>query len=157
MSESTVDSGDVGVIAYVVPDPNFDSLRGTTRPFDPTTDGPARQLSTCALLGVATTNDDTKRINFISIQQQQGIYADGYEPTPLRTGYEQIVAQRTSSIFASAAEDDGRVIAVDEYGITVEYANGETTSYQMGKIHGSAAGTHYPHVIISDLKAGDTL
>ncbi len=156
VSESTVDSGDVGVIAYVVPDPNFDSLRGTTRPFDPTTDGPARQLSTCALLGVATTNDDTKRINFISIQQQQGIYADGYEPTPLRTGYEQIVAQRTSSIFASAAEDDGRVVAVDEYGITVEYANGETTSYQMGKIHGSAAGTHYPHVIISDLKAGDT-
>ena len=156
VSESTVDSGDVGVIAYTVPDPNFDSMRGTTRPFDPTTDGPARQLSTCALLGVATTNDDTKRINFISIQQQQGIYADGYEPTPLRTGMEQILAQRTSSIFASAAEDDGRVIAVDDNGITVEYANGETTSYQMGKIHGSAAGTHYPHMIVSDLKAGDT-
>ncbi|WDS62204.1 RNA polymerase beta subunit [Pseudomonas phage D6] len=156
VSESTVDSGDVGVIAYLTPDANFDSMRGTTRPFDPTTDGPARQLSTCALLGVATTNDDTKRINFISIQQQQGIYADGYEPTPLRTGYEQIVAQRTSSIFASAAEDDGKVIAVDEYGITVEYANGETTSYQMGKIHGSAAGTNYPHSIISDLKVGDT-
>lgn len=156
VSESTVDSGDVGVIAYVVPDPNFDSMRGTTRPFDPTTDGPARQLSTSALLGVATTNDDTKRINFISIQQQQAIYADGYEPTPLRTGYEQIVAQRTSSIFASAAEDDGKVVAADEFGITVEYANGETTSYQMGKIHGSAAGTHYPHSIITDLKPGDT-
>lgn len=156
ISESTVDSGDVGVIAYTVPDANFSSMRGTTRPFDPTTDGPARQLSTCALLGVATTNDDTKRINFISIQQQQGIYADGYEPTPLRTGYEQIVAQRTSSIFASSAEDDGKVIAVDEHGITVEYANGETTSYQMGKIHGSAAGVHYPHHIVSDLKAGDT-
>jgi hypothetical protein len=156
VSESTVDSGDVGVIAYLTPDANFNSMRGTTRPFDPTTDGPARQLSTCALLGVATTNDDTKRINFISIQQQQGIYADGYEPTPLRTGYEQIVAQRTSSIFASAAEDDGKVVSVDDYGITVEYANGETTSYQMGKIHGSAAGTHYPHSIISDLKAGDS-
>uniref|UniRef100_A0AB39CDE8 DNA-directed RNA polymerase n=1 Tax=Pseudomonas phage RVTF4 TaxID=3236931 RepID=A0AB39CDE8_9VIRU len=156
ISESTVDSGDVGVIAYLTPDANFSGMRGTTRPFDPTTDGPARQLSTCALLGVATTNDDTKRINFISIQQQQGIYADGYEPTPLRTGYEQIVAQRTSSIFASAAEDDGKVIAVSEHGITVEYANGETTSYQMGKIHGSAAGVHYPHSIVSDLKAGDT-
>lgn len=156
ISESTVDSGDVGVIAYLTPDANFSGMRGTTRPFDPTTDGPARQLSTCALLGVATTNDDTKRINFISIQQQQGIYADGYEPTPLRTGYEQIVAQRTSSIFASAAEDDGKVTAVSEHGITVEYANGETTSYQMGKIHGSAAGVHYPHSIVSDLKVGDT-
>lgn len=156
ISESTVDSGDVGVIAYLTPDANFSGMRGTTRPFDPTKDGPARQLSTCALLGVATTNDDTKRINFISIQQQQGIYADGYEPTPLRTGYEQIVAQRTSSIFASAAEDDGKVIAVSEHGITVEYANGETTSYQMGKIHGSAAGVHYPHSVVSDLKEGDT-
>lgn len=58
ISESTVDSGDVGVIAYTSPDPNFNSMRGTTRPFDPETDGPARQLSTCALLGVATTNDD---------------------------------------------------------------------------------------------------
>lgn len=156
ISESTVDSGDVGVIAYTTPDPNFSSMRGTTRPFDPTTDGPGQLLSTCALLGVATANDDTKRINFISIQQQQGIYADGYQPTPLRTGYEQIVAQRTSSIFASAAEDDGRVVSVDEYGITVEYKNGEKTSYQMGKIHGAAAGTHYPHSVVSDLKAGDT-
>lgn len=156
VSESTVDSGDVGVIAYLTPDANFSDMRGLTRPFDPTRDGPARQLSTCALLGVATTNDDTKRINFISIQQQQAIYADGYEPTPLRTGYEQIVAQRTSSIFASAAEDDGKVTAISENGITVEYASGETTSYQMGKIHGSAAGTHYPHSIISDLKVGDT-
>lgn len=156
ISESTVDSGDVGVIAYLTPDANFSSMRGTTRPFDPTQDGPARQLSTCALLGVATTNDDPKRINFISIQQQQGIYADGYEPTPLRTGYEQIVAQRTSGIFASAAEADGKVIAVDEHGITVEYADGQTASYPMGKIHGSAAGVHYPHSIVSDLKVGDT-
>jgi hypothetical protein len=155
VSESTVDSGDVGVIAYLTPDANFDSMRGTTRPFDPTTDGPARQLSTCALLGVATTNDDPKRINFVSIQQQQGIYADGYEPTPLRTGYEQIVAQRTSSIFASAAEQDGKVTAVDEHGITVLYADGEIISYQMGNIHGSAAGVHYPHAIKSDLKVGD--
>ncbi|MFO5742551.1 hypothetical protein ACLBPW_31155, partial [Klebsiella pneumoniae] len=69
---------------------------------------------------VATEHDDPKRINFISIQQQQGIYADGYTVTPVRTGYEQIIAQRTSSIFAVAAEQDGEVVAIDEYGIQVK-------------------------------------
>lgn len=156
VSESTVDSSDVGVIAYLTPDANFDSLRGTTRPFDPTKDGMAKQMSTCALLAVASTNDDAKRVNFISIQQQQGIYADGYKPTPLRTGYEQILALRTSSIFASAAEQDGKVVSVDEWGITVLYKDGEKVSYQMGKVHGTAAGVNYPHSIKTDLKVGDS-
>jgi hypothetical protein len=156
ISESTVDSGDVGVIASTVPDPNFISMRGTTRPFDKATDGPARQLSTCALLGVATTNDDAKRINFVSIQQQQGIYADGYEPTPLRTGYEEILAQRTTSLFAVAAEQDGVVTSVDEYGITVTYKDGNVVAYQLGNINGLAAGVSYPHRVITKLKTGQS-
>ncbi|MFO5452676.1 hypothetical protein ACLBO7_29380, partial [Klebsiella pneumoniae] len=53
VSESTVDSGDVGVIAYLVPDANFVNMRGVTRMFDPKTDGPARLLSTSARLGGA--------------------------------------------------------------------------------------------------------
>ncbi|MFO5520801.1 hypothetical protein ACLBP3_29740, partial [Klebsiella pneumoniae] len=53
VSESTVDSGDVGVIAYLVPDANFVNMRGVTRMFDPKTDGPASLLSTSALSGVA--------------------------------------------------------------------------------------------------------
>ncbi|MFO5890272.1 hypothetical protein ACLBSJ_31075, partial [Klebsiella pneumoniae] len=66
VSESTVDSGDVGVIAYLVPDANFVNMRGVTRMFDPKTDGPARLLSTSALLGVATEHDDPRRMYFIS-------------------------------------------------------------------------------------------
>ncbi|QBX32367.1 putative RNA polymerase beta subunit [Pseudomonas phage PA1C] len=155
VSESTVDSGDVGVIAYLSPDANFNSMRGTTRLFEKGKDGAAKMLSTGALTGVATTNDDPKRINFVSIQQQQGIYADGYEVTPLRTGYEQIIAQRTSSIFASAAEQDGEVIAVDGHGITVKYADGEIFSSQLGTVHGTAAGVNYPHTLVTTLKKGD--
>ncbi|WWV94498.1 RNA polymerase beta subunit [Pseudomonas phage vB_Pae10145-KEN51] len=155
VSESTVDSGDVGVIAYLVPDANFVNMRGVTRMFDPKTDGPARLLSTSALLGVATEHDDPKRINFISIQQQQGIYADGYTVTPVRTGYEQIIAQRTSSIFAVAAEQDGEVVAIDEYGIQVKYADGNVFGYQLGTVHGTAAGVNYPHILVTSLKKGD--
>ncbi|MFO5520860.1 hypothetical protein ACLBP3_30060, partial [Klebsiella pneumoniae] len=58
------------------------------------------------------------------VEQQQSIYADGYTVTPVRTGYEQIIAQRTSSIFAVAAEQDGEGVAIDEYSIQVKHADG---------------------------------
>lgn len=155
VSESTVDSGDVGIIAYMTPDANFTSMRGVTRLFDPSIDSKSKLLSTSALLGVGIAHDDMKRIGFASIQQQQGLYADGYDLSPVRTCYEQVVGQRTSSIFATAAEDDGKVISVDKNGITVQYENGEVDAMQLGTIHGSAAGVVYPHDLVTKLKKGD--
>ncbi|MFO6284973.1 hypothetical protein ACLBVW_35965, partial [Pseudomonas aeruginosa] len=72
-----------------------------------------------------------------------------------RTGYEQIIAQRTSSIFAVAAEQDGEVVAIDEYGIQVKYADGNVFGYQIGTVHGTAAGVNYPHILVTSLKKGD--
>lgn len=155
LSESTVDSGAVGVVAYLSPDANIDSMFGTTSRYDPTTDGPSKLISTCSLLGVATMNDDAKRVAFISIQQQQGIYADGYKVSPLRTGYESIVSQRTSSIFATAAEQDGEVVEVNKHGVTIKYADGSYDSAPLGVSHGTAAGVNYPHELITSLKKGD--
>lgn len=155
LSESTVDSGAVGVIAYLSPDANIDSMFGTTRTFNPETDGPSKLLSTSSLLAVASVNDDAKRVNFISIQQQQGMYADGYKVTPIRTGYEQIVAQRNTSIFATTAEDDGEVVEVGKHGITIKYADGTYESAPLGVNHGTAAGVNYPHDLVTSLKKGD--
>lgn len=155
VSESTVDSGDVGIIAYMTPDANFTSMRGLTRLFDPTKDGKSKLLSTSALLGVGMAHDDMKRIGFASIQQQQGLYADGYDLSPVRTGYEQVVGQRTSSIFATAAERDGQVVALDKNGITIQYEDGEVDAFQLGTIHGSAAGVVYPHELVTKWKKGD--
>lgn len=58
VSESTVDSGDVGIIAYLTPDANFRSMRGLTTPFDDVTDPKSKLLSTAALLGVGIAHDD---------------------------------------------------------------------------------------------------
>lgn len=57
VSESTVDSGDVGIIAYLTPDANFTSMRGLTRTFNET-DAKSKLLSTSALLGVGIAHDD---------------------------------------------------------------------------------------------------
>lgn len=155
LSESTVDSGAVGVIAYLSPDANIDSVFGTTRKFNKETDGPGKMISTSSLLAVASMNDDAKRVNFISIQQQQGMYADGYRVTPLRTGYEQIVAQRNSSIFATSADQDGEIVEVGKHGITVKYIDGTYESAPLGVNHGTAAGVNYPHDLVTNLKKGD--
>lgn len=58
VSESTVDSGDVGVVAYLAPDANFTNLRGQTRPYDKERDGAARLLSTSALAAPCVDHDD---------------------------------------------------------------------------------------------------
>jgi hypothetical protein len=157
VSESTVDSGDVGVIAYAAPDANLKNMRGFTRPFDKERDGAAKLFSASALNAPCADHDDMKRINFIAIQQAQGVSADGYTATPLRTGYEQIIAQRTTATFATCAEQDGEVISVNKHAVTVRYADGSETRVALGKVHGNAAGTTYPHDVITDLKAGDRI
>lgn len=58
VSESTVDSGAVGVVNFLSPNANFDSVRGLTRAFDPDTDGNSSLFSTSMLLAPLADHDD---------------------------------------------------------------------------------------------------
>ena len=62
ISEATVDSGKVGSTIYLSADPNFTSVRGTTRPRTDA-DGPANYFSTSTLLSPSSDRDDIKRVN----------------------------------------------------------------------------------------------
>lgn len=94
-------------------------------------------------------------MNFIPIQQQQGIYADGYEKTYICTGEELMISQRTSAIFATAAKQHGEVIEVTDRGIKVKYEDGSEHYAPLGIMHGTAAGVNYPHELVTTLKVGD--
>lgn len=96
-----------------------------------------------------------KRIGFVSVQQAQGIFCDGAEVTPLRTGEEGVIAHRTSDIFATAADDGGEVVAISEYAIHVKYDNGAERRIELGTRYGTSSGVTYPHEIVTKLKAGD--
>lgn len=63
ISESTVDSGDVGVNMYVSADPMWTSLRGLAKPYDHSKKDPTSLLSTSALLAPASDRDDQKDLN----------------------------------------------------------------------------------------------
>jgi hypothetical protein len=154
-SESTVDSGDVGINTYTSADPQFDSLLGTAKPYVIGKTGATALLSTSALLSPASDRDDPKRVNFVGIQHGHGIACKGYRTAALRTGYEQVIAHRTSDLYATTAKQDGRVVSVDRQGLVVEFADGSKKGVQLGRRYGAAEGLTIPHEVISELKEGD--
>lgn len=101
-------------------------------------------------------NKATKRVVFTSVQHAQTIHAKGYELNPLRTGYESMIAQRTSDVFANVGKSNGTVIKVTKQAITVKYEDGTSESHKLGPVFGSASGTYYPYELVTDLKKGDT-
>jgi hypothetical protein len=157
ISEATVDSSQVAIITYVAPNANLTSVRGTVRSFDKERDGSSSIFSTAALLAPAADRDDPKRVNFINIQQTHGISSKGNRPTPLRTGYEQVLAHRTSKQFASAAAQNGKVVDVSAKHIRIEYADGSMVAFPLGRHFGNSAGNTLPTTISTSFKIGDTI
>lgn len=154
ISEATVDSSDVAINTYLSADPQFTSLRGASRRYEVGVTGATALLSTTSLLQVGTDRDDPKRANFASIQQSHGVACSGYMPSPVRTGYEQILAHRTSDLFAYTARQPGKITEVSETGMVVEYEDGTIRGVELGRRYGNAAGLIVPHEVRTDFKVG---
>lgn len=152
ISESTVDSSDVGVNTYTSANPQFTSLRGLTKRYELGKTGPTSLLSTSALLSVASDKDDPKRVNFIAIQQGHGVACHGYHANAVRTGYEQVIAHRTSDLFATTAKKAGKVIGLTETGLLVEYEDGTKQGIELGRRYGNAEGATIPHELRAAVK-----
>jgi hypothetical protein len=154
ISESTVDSSDVAVNTYTSADPQFVSLRGVSKRYEIGKTGATALLSTSALVSVAADRDDPKRVNFIGIQHGHGVACAGYHANAVRTGYEQVVAHRTSDLFAFTAKKPGKVISLDEKGMVVEYDDGEKKGIELGRRYGNAEGATIPHDVRAAVKLG---
>jgi hypothetical protein len=154
VSESTVDSGDVGVNTYTSADPQFNSVRGTAKRYELGKTGPTALLSTSALLSVGSDRDDPKRVNFIAIQQGHGVSCAGYHANAVRTGYEQVVAHRTSDLFAFTAKKPGKVVGLTEEGLLVEYEDGTKQGFELGRRYGNAEGATIPHEVRASVTLG---
>lgn len=154
ISGDTVDSGDVGINIYTSADPQYTSLRGMSKRYDKSM-GAAPLLSTSALISVGSDHDDQKRVVFIGIQHTHAVSSVGNHQMFLRTGYESVIAQRTSDLYAAAAKEDGKVISVSEHGIVVEYASGKKQGFEIGKRYGNAAGLTIPHEVIINARQGE--
>jgi hypothetical protein len=99
----------------------------------------------------------THTSNFIQIQQAQGIGAQGYQPTPLRTGYERIIPQRAGELFSHVAKESGVIKKRTKDVLVVEYASGQIEHIELGRQFGQSASLTIPHELISSLNTGDTV
>lgn len=94
-------------------------------------------------------------MNFISIQQSHGIACPSYRPAYVRTGFEATIAHKVDDGFAGTAKQDGKVKTVTAHGVIVEYKDGTTEGFQLGRRFGNAAGMTIPHELTTPYKAGE--
>lgn len=86
-----------------------------------------------------------KRVNFIGIQQAHAVACPGYHVQAVRTGYEEFIAQRTGDLFAYAAKADGKVVAIEDEAVVIEYADGTRANLEIGRRYGTGPGIVVPH------------
>lgn len=75
---------------------------------------------------------------------------------PLRTGYDNIIPHRVGSLFASMAQDNGKVVSITNFEMIVAYNNKEVAKIPLGRQYGQDGGLTVPHLLKTDLKIGDT-
>ena len=155
VSEASPDNKSVGAIVYLTPNPQFNSLRGTVKKVELNDIENTSLMSTTALISPCADMDDPKRINFINIQHSAGIWATGYKASPLRTGYEKVIAHRTNELFAYTAKKEGTIISLEDDHITIEYKDNEKKTIQLGRRFGMSEGSTIPHQLSTKLKLGD--
>lgn len=97
-----------------------------------------------------------KRVNFVGIQHDHGVACPGYTQPMVRTGYEQIIAQRAGDMFSVAARKPGKVISVKDTGIIIQYEDGETKGFEIGRRFGTDSGLTFAHEIKTNYRVGDT-
>jgi hypothetical protein len=96
-----------------------------------------------------------KRVSFASNQASQAVSAENYTPNILRTGYDNVLAHRTSELYSKVAKDEGTVTKVTDDVIQVTYKDGTVDAYGLGLAIGEASGEFHRHTKVTDLKVGD--
>lgn len=156
VSEAGVDNANVAITTFSSPDPIYANLRGMVHDWDFDPEQTAKILSTASLIGVGATHDDMKRAVFSYIQHSHAVEVVGYEISPLQTGYESVVAHRTSEMYSYVASGDGKIVHVDDVHMIVEYDDPDkpTEKVQLGTRYGVSTGHVIRHDLVCDLKAG---
>lgn len=159
ISEATPSSEMVGIKTYLPPNAKLTSLRGLSARYDYSKDSLTNAISSTSLFNVGTTKMDPKRANLAAVQQSSMVSALGGKLLPVRTGYEQVIANRCSDKFAYDAKHDGVIKSVEDKYLVIEYTKSdgskEIVGVPIGVYHGHASGAIIPHAIVTDHKAGD--
>lgn len=157
ISEATKDSADVAITTFLTANPNLTNVRGETSRLNLKDAKASSVLSTSALMAPLSDRDDLRRVGFVSIQNSSSTYVTHQRAMPLRTGYDKVIAERVSDLFAATAKEDGKVTKVTPHAIEVTYKDGSVSAYPVGRAFGKVAGLTIPHDVVTSLREGDKL
>ena len=159
ISEATVDNSKVGIVANLSYNPNIDDVTGALSGDDPDKMDPTQMLSAATLLFPFSTQDDSKRMNFIGIQSSHLVPTIHTDRNRVRTGFERTMAHRVGREFACMAERDGKVTAIDEKAqtIVVTYKNGDVDVFRYGHVYSKIQSFEVDQDIVPAVKLGQTL
>jgi len=160
VSESTKDSGDVGVTSYLSSSPMIDDLLGLVNveqlmSADLET---SNIFSTSAVMAPASLNDDGKRMMAITTQNSHKIPTKNSIVLPIRTGFETAMPYRMDSKFIGFADRKGKVTKVNNSIVEITYSDKEVKKYRLNswvtkEINGSA----FTHHSVTELLLGDVV
>ena len=158
ISEATADSGKVAINAMLSFNPKIDDANGrTSEPIDIPKLDPSNIFSIYVLTFPFGNMDDPSRVNFLSIQSSHLVPVDQTSAWRVRTGYERTIAHRCSKIYAGVAEQDGKIVDVDEESklMTIEYKDKSRDVFPIGDNYQEAGGITVAHKLIPIVKVGD--
>ena len=158
ISESSKDSGDVGITAYTTANPVIGSLRGVKENKDIKDMEWANLLSTSAMVAPFITKDDPKRVVYNNIMNSHIIPISDRKIFPIRTGYEAVIPYRVGTKFADHAKEDGKVLKVTKNSVKVKYKSGKEETFKFSDwTSKEESGTTYKHYVIPNVKEGQTI
>lgn len=160
MALSTPNSSEVGVSRQLVVDPNVESIRGYTRVYSPDDKKTDLQLSSFSELLTPGTvaRDDAIRTAIACSQSSHIIATDDAEPAIVSNGVDEIVASYLSDEFVAVAEEDGKVIDMNDQFIVVEYKSKAKRAVQISPKYSfnSGSGFYVNNKLQTTFKVGDS-
>ena len=155
ISEASLDNGDVGANSFLTADPQMGDTSGMNdSTLEDGNENRTASFGTTFLMNPFSDREDPKRSSFASIQMTHLIASKGYELPYVRTGYEPVIPYRVGKLYATMAEQPGKVVKLTESMIVVEYKDKKKVGVPLGNQYGKAEGNYYPHLVVTDLKMG---
>ena len=155
ISESSKDSGDVGITAYLSANPLLKNVRGIRSDTDNL--DPSNIFSTSAMLAPFIDYDDPKRAMFANAQNSHVVAIKNATMYPVRTGYEPVLPYRLDSKFVGYVKEKCTVEKVYKNKVVVKYKDKKETFTFKDWTSKEESHSSWNHTMVSILKDGDKL
>ena len=145
MALSSPNNGNVGINRQLVADPKIESVRGYTSTTG--VDGDYNDLQLASFSELLTpgtvTRDDAIRTAIATSQTSHIVSTEGSQPVLISNGVDEIVPSYLTEEFSFVAEDDGKVLEIEDNYMIVQYKSGKKKAINIGNKYSFNTGSGF--------------